>query len=129
MSKTGTLNLPEEIKAISNRKMKESEYVLLLTKSKLPISEYTKLKEENRVLTIDDLLQVNYTKYPYELTKGKIVKSKIPTQQSSMIYVNGAIFQIYPDGNISNVEEFLVDGSFSENKLSSMLPSDYQLGD
>lgn len=129
VSKTGTLNLPEEIKAISNRKMKESEYVLLLTKSKLPISEYTKLKEENRVLTIDDLLQVNYTKYPYELTKGKIVKSQLPTQQSSMIYVNGAIFQIYPDGNISNVEEFLVDGSFSENKLSSMLPSDYQLGD
>ena len=126
---SGSAKFSPEMTAISERKAKESEYVMLLTKSKLQISDYVKPKDGNKFLTVEDLLQVNYKKFPYELKKGKIVQSEIPINQSSMIYINGESYQIYPDGNISNVENFLVDGSFSENKLEKMLPSDYVLGD
>lgn len=126
---SGSVKFPPEMTAISERKAKESEYVMLLTKSKLQISDYVKPKDGNKFLTVEDLLQVNYKKFPYELKKGKIVQSEIPINQSSMIYINGESYQVYPDGNISNVENFLVDGSFSENKLEKMLPSDYVLGD
>ena len=129
VSKSGVLNLPDDLLDISRRKSKESQYIQYLTKSNIPTTDYIQSRENRKILHVNDLLMVNYTKYPFTLIKGKVEKSIHPLQQSSILYVNGSSFEIFPDGNISNIEEFLVDGSFSQNKLSSMLPSDYQLGD
>lgn len=122
------INVPPEISDISARK-RGNKYILALTKSKLNVSEYTQSKNGAILLSVPDILQVNYQLRPYEIKKRNPVQSAIPIHQSSMIFVEGNIFEIYSDGNTSDPELLLVDGDFGKNKISTMLPLDYQPGD
>lgn len=124
-----TLNIPQHIVDISRKKSANSEFILGLTKTKLPESEYTKKVGNEIYLTAKDILQVNFKKFPYSLEKGKIKKSELAIAQTSYLYLDGASFLLFPDGNTSDPNLLLADGDFVKNKVGEMLPLDYKLGD
>lgn len=122
------ITVPEEISDISKRK-NQGKYILALTRSKLQEADYT-IRENGKVfLNWPYILQVNYPKKFSELKHRKAVQTGAPVNLSSMIYIEGNRFQIYPDGNTSDPDLLMVDGDFGNNKIDILLPSDYQPGD
>ncbi|WP_435523498.1 hypothetical protein [Chryseobacterium indoltheticum] len=75
------------------------------------------------------MLQVNYSKYFYELKNKSIIKSKFPIKQTSYLHSEGNTFEIYKNGNTSDPSSLINQGEFTKNKIEFLLPLDYELGD
>lgn len=123
-----TLNIPADISDIASR-ARLSEYVHALTKSKIPIQDYVQEVNGTKIFTAKDILQVNFIKTPYQLRRGKLEKTEIKDQKTSNLYVENNEFEIFPTGDISNPEQLITDGNFSENRIEDLLPSDYVFGE
>lgn len=123
---TKTINFPEDILDISRRKNSQSEFALALVQRNIPQVDYTKKFGDHLYLEFPDILQVQYKKFPYERENKAFVKSTMPINQSSYIYVEGDSFEIYKDGNLSDPDSLLTDGDFAKNKIENMLPLDYE---
>ncbi len=103
---------------------KENSLALIATK--IPTSSFVKKIDHKKILEFKDILQVNYRKYYFNLKKSKFVKATSSVHQTSYIYVNGNSFEIYPDGNSSDPELMILQGSLSNNKMGNFLPLDYE---
>jgi len=125
----GTVNIPEDILDIGNRKRNEPPYKIAITKTQIPESDYTKKKGDKLFLDYDYMMQINYKKFYYELEKKQFVKSNIPIIQTSFLHPENDTFEIYSDGNTSNPGQLTNQGEFAKDKIEKMLPLDYQLGD
>lgn len=121
--------IPEEISDISHRKTSQKPYALAITKTMIPDSDYVKRDGKKVFFSFKDMLQVNYSKYYYELKGKQFIKSTIPVVISSYLHPEGETFEVSKDGNISNPDLLITEGEFSKNKIENMLPLDYQLGD
>lgn len=122
------ITIPADISDIIKR-MRESEFALALTKSKIPIEEYLKTSDDKKIFTAKDILQVNFNKIPYQLKKGKLEKTEYQHLKTSKLYVENQQFEVFSTGDISNPEQLITDGDFSENRIETLLPSDYILGE
>jgi len=120
--------IPEEISDIAHRKNSQKPYALAITKTMIPDSDYVR-RNEKVFFSFKDMLQVNYSKYYYELKGKEFIKSTIPVVISSFLHPEGETFEVSKDGNISNPDMLITEGEFSKNKIENMLPLDYQLGD
>ncbi|WP_102979739.1 carboxypeptidase-like regulatory domain-containing protein [Chryseobacterium scophthalmum] len=125
----GTLNVPEDILDIGNRKRSEQPYKIAITKTQIPETDYTKKTDNKLYLNYDHMMQINFKKYFYELKKGQFVKATIPIIQTSFLHPENDTFEIYPNGNTSNPGMLTNQGEFTKNKIEFLLPLDYQLGD
>ncbi len=105
-----------------------SEFLIAILKTKMKESDFTKRKEGRLFLDFNDLLQVNYQKYYYKIKKGEIVKSSGVVSQSSFIHPEALEFEIFPEGICSEPDLLILEESFSSQKVSKMLPLDYQFG-
>ena len=76
---------------------------------------------DKKILSFKDILQVNYNKHYFEIKKSKIEKATSAVQQTSYIYVEGNSFELYPDGNSSDPELMILQGSLSNNKMGNIL--------
>jgi hypothetical protein len=121
--------IPEEISDISHRKTSQKPYALAITQTMIPDSDYVKRDGKKVFFSFKDMLQVNYSKYYYELKGKQFIKSTIPVVISSYLHPEGETFEVSKDGNISNPDVLITEGEFSKNKIENMLPLDYQLGD
>lgn len=128
LQKVMNVNLSPELEDISQRKNKNSQFVLAILKTKIKESDFTKRKEGRLFLDFDDLLMVNYQKYYYEIKKGEFVKSASAVSQSSLIHPEAAEFEIFPEGICSEPDLLILEESFSQQNVSRMLPLDYQFG-
>lgn len=124
-----TLAIPQDISEILSRKGKESPFVLAVIKASAPTSDFIENSDGKKILNFKDILQVIYTKSPYELKKGKPEQSSLSSYPSSYLHIDGNSFELYPDGNTSDPELLISEGYFSQNKIEKFLPSDYKLGD
>jgi len=125
----GTLNVPEDILDIGNRKRNEPPYKIAVTKTLIPQSDYTKKTDEKLFLDYDYMMQINFKKYFYELKKDQFVKGIIPIMQTSFLHPEGDTFEIYSDGNTSNPGQLTNQGEFAKDKIEKLLPLDYNPGD
>jgi hypothetical protein len=125
----GTLNVPEDILDIGNRKRNELPYKIAITKTQIPESDYTKKTDGKLFLDYDYMMQINFKRYFYELKKGQFVKATIPIIQTSFLHPEGDTFEIYRDGNTSNPGMLTNQGEFAKDKIEKLLPLDYKLGD
>lgn len=123
------LKIPEEISDISHRKNTQKPYALAITKTMIPDSDYVKRDGKNVLFSFKDMLQVNYSKYYYELKGKQFIKTTIPVVISSYLHPEGETFEVSKDGNISTPDLLIAEGDFTKNKIEYMLPLDYQLGD
>lgn len=123
------LKIPEEISDISHRKNTQKPYALAITKTMIPDSDYIKRDGKNVLFSFKDMLQVNYSKYYYELKGKQFIKTTIPVVISSYLHPEGETFEVSKDGNISTPDLLIAEGDFTKNKIENMLPLDYQLGD
>ncbi|PJJ62480.1 carboxypeptidase-like regulatory domain-containing protein [Chryseobacterium geocarposphaerae] len=123
------LKIPEEISDISHRKNSQKPYALAITKTMIPDSDYVKRDGKNVLFSFKDMLQVNYSKYYYELKGKQFIKTTIPVVISSYLHPEGETFEVSKDGNISTPDLLIAEGDFTKNKIENMLPLDYQLGD
>ncbi len=123
------IKIPEEISNIAHRKSSEKPYALAITKTMIPDSDYVKRNGDKVFFTFKDMLQVNYSKYYYELKGKEFIKSNIPVVITSYLHPEGETFEVSKDGNISTPDMLITEGDFSKNKIENMLPLDYQLGD
>ncbi|MBB4808099.1 hypothetical protein HNP38_003439 [Chryseobacterium defluvii] len=126
---SGTLKISDNINDIAHRKNSEKPYSMAITKMKIPDTDYIKRTDGKVILDFPDVLQVNYSKYYYNLENKKLVKDKIPVSHQSFLYIEGQTFEVYDTGNTSDPELLLKQGDFSRNKIEFMLPLDYQPGD
>ncbi|UHO37714.1 carboxypeptidase-like regulatory domain-containing protein [Chryseobacterium capnotolerans] len=126
-----TINIPEDIKDISRRKNSQQSYILAITKTLIPDSDYVKRTNEQVIFGFKDILQVNYTKIPYEdIKKNQFIKGKYSRNLTTYLYSDeGESFEVSKDGNITTPDQLVTQGEFSRNKIEKMLPLDYQLGD
>lgn len=124
-----TIVVPEDIQEISRRKSNEPPYNIGITKTQIAEADYTRKSGEKLMLDFKDMLQINYSKYLYQLRNKNIAKIKIPLKQTSYLHSEGNIFQIYADGNTSDPALLTNQGYFSRNKIEFLLPLEYQLGD
>lgn len=125
----GTLNVPEDILDIGNRKRSEQPYKIAITKTQIPETDYTKKTDNKLYLDYNHMMQINFKKYFYELKKGQFVKATIPIIQTSFLHPESDTFEIYTNGNTSNPGMLTNQGEFTKNKIEFLLPLDYQLGD
>ncbi|MPS66346.1 MAG: hypothetical protein DI622_13715 [Chryseobacterium sp.] len=123
------LKIPEEISDISHRKNSQKPYALAITKTMIPDSDYVKRDGQSVLFSFKDMLQVNYSKYYYELKGKEFIKTTIPVVISSYLHPEGETFEVSKDGNISTPDLLIAEGDFTKNKIENMLPLDYQLGD
>ncbi len=123
-------NIPwtDELEAIAQKKSKNPEFVMVILKTKLQESDFTKRKDGRLFLNFEDLLQINYQKYYYEIKKGELVKTTTFSTQSSIVHPEGLEFEVFPEGNISDPDLLILEDSFSNQNVSKMLPLDYQFG-
>ncbi|WP_445431576.1 carboxypeptidase-like regulatory domain-containing protein [Chryseobacterium indoltheticum] len=125
----GTLNIPEDILDIGNRKRSEQPYKIGITKTQIPENDYTKKTGNKLFLDYDYMMQINFKRYFYELQKGQFVKATIPIVETSFLHPENDTFEIYTNGNTSNPGMLTNQGEFTKNKIEFLLPLDYQLGD
>ncbi|UMQ41070.1 carboxypeptidase-like regulatory domain-containing protein [Chryseobacterium sp. Y16C] len=123
------LKIPEETSDISHRKNSQKPYALAITKTMIPDSDYVKRDGQSVLFSFKDMLQVNYSKYYYELKGKEFIKTTIPVVISSYLHPEGETFEVSKDGNISTPDLLIAEGDFTKNKIENMLPLDYQLGD
>lgn len=126
--KNSTLPWTDELEEISKRKSKNSEFLMAILKTKMKESEFTRRKGGRLFLNFEDLLQVNYQKYYYEIKKGEFVKSAGVVTQTSFIHPEAMEFEIFKEGLSSEPDQLILEGDFSRQNISKMLPLDYQLG-
>ena len=126
--KNSTLPWTDELEAISQKKMKNTEFVMAILKIKMKESDFTKRKDDRLFIDFEDLLQVNYQKYYYEIKKGEFVKSAGVVTQSSFIHPEAMEFEIFKEGLSSEPDQLILEGDFSRQNISKMLPLDYQFG-
>lgn len=126
--KVMTVKLSPELQDISDRKFKESQFVLAILKTKIKESDFTKRRDGKLFLDFDDLLMVNYQKHYYEIKKGEFVKSASAVSQSSIVHPEALEFEVFPEGNTSEPDLLILEEHFSNQNVSKMLPLDYQLG-
>lgn len=120
--------IPENIREISHRKNTQSQYMLAIVKTKIPDLDYVKRFNGQVFLEFKDILQVNYSKFYYDLKGKKFVKRTNPNISSSFLYSDGESFEVSKEGNITTPDLLINEGDFSKNKIENMLPLDYQLG-
>lgn len=125
----GTLNIPEDILDIGNRKRSEQPYKIGITKTQIPEIDYTKKTDNKLFLDYDYMMQINFKRYFYELQKGQFVKTTIPIVETSFLHPENDTFEIYTNGNTSNPGMLTNQGEFTKNKIEFLLPLDYKLGD
>jgi hypothetical protein len=123
-----TLPWTDELEAIAQKKSKNTEFVMAILKTKMKESDFTKRKDGKLFLDFDDLLMVNYQKYYYEIKKGEFVKSAGVVTQSSIIHPEAMDFEVFPEGITSEPDQLILEGDFSRQNISKMLPLDYQFG-
>lgn len=111
---------------LDKKKISPKENGMALIATKIPTASFMQNVGEKRMMDFGDILQVNYPKFYFEIKKSKIVKSVSSVPQTSYIYVEGNVFEIYPDGNSSEPELMLLQGSLSNNKMGMYLPLDYE---
>ncbi len=128
LQKVMNVNLSPELEDISQRKNKNSQFVLAILKTKIKESDFTKRKEGRLFLDFDDLLMVNYQKYYYEIRKGEFVKSTMPVAQSSLLNAGAGRFEIFPEGVCSDPDLLILENHFSNQNVAKMLPLDYAFG-
>lgn len=126
---TKTINAPEHILDISQRKNNQKPYALAIIKTIIPDSDYVKRNGSEILFSFKDIFQVNYRKYEYELNGKEYIKSKNLVVLSSFLHPESETFEISKDGSITNPDLLLTEGDFTKNKIENMLPLDYQLGD
>jgi hypothetical protein len=126
--KNSTLPWTDELEAISQKKMKNTEFLMAILKTKMRESDFTKRKDDRLFIDFEDLLQVNYQKYYYEIKKGEFVKSAGVVTQSSFIHPEAMEFEIFKEGLSSEPDQLILEGDFSRQNISKMLPLDYQFG-
>lgn len=124
----GTLNVPEDILDIGNRKRSEQPYKIAITKTQIPETDYTKKTDNKLYLDYNHMMQINFKKYFYELKKGQFVKATTPIVQTSFLHPENDTFEIYTNGNTSNPGMLTNQGEFTKNKIEFLLPLDYELG-
>ncbi|QOW11691.1 carboxypeptidase-like regulatory domain-containing protein [Kaistella flava (ex Peng et al. 2021)] len=107
-------------------KIVAKEKALAVIETKIPTSSFIEKVGDKKTLAFKDILQVNYPKHYFAIVKSKIVKETSMVQQTSYIYVDGNSFDIYPDGNSSDPEQMILQGSLSNNKMGNFLPLDYE---
>jgi len=122
------VRLSAELQDIANRKNENPEFLIAILKTKMKESDYTKRKDGRLFLDFEDLLQVNYQKYFYEIKKGEIVKSSGASTQTSFIHPDALEFEIYPEGICSEPDQLILEDHFSNQNVSKMLPLDYTFG-
>lgn len=127
-SQNRTLPWTDELEAISQKKSKNSEFLMAILKTKIKESEFTKRKDGRLFLDFEDLLMVNYQKYYYEIKKGEFVKSGGVVTQSSILHPESTVFEIFKEGLSSEPDQLILEEHFSNQNVSKMLPLDYQLG-
>jgi len=127
-TQNSTLPWTDELEAISQKKSKNSEFLMAILKTKIKESEFTKRKDGRLFLDFEDLLQVNYQKYFYEIKKGEFVKSGGVVNQSSILHPEAMEFEIFKEGLSSEPDQLILEGDFSRQNISKMLPLDYQFG-
>lgn len=109
---------------------KEKPFEMVVVKTNIPSTDFIKNTSGSIFLSFNDILQVTYRKYPYELKDGKIEKKTNSSNNlSTKIFVEGKPFEIYAWGNTSTPETLLLEGDFSIFKIEKFLPLDYVLGD
>lgn len=121
--------MPKRIKDISSRKFKNPPYIFVVTRSRLSPDNFIKTEASHKFLTSNDILQVKYHKHFYDLKHGKIAPSKTYATVSSMLYLNGESFEIFPNGNTSDPEQLVSSGYFTQKKVKDLLPLDYRVGE
>jgi len=126
--KVMNVKLSDELQYISQQKSENSEFLMAILKTKIKESEFTKRKDGRLFLDFEDLLQVNYQKYYYEIKKGEFVKSTGVVTQSSFIHPEAMEFEIFKEGLSSEPDQLILEGDFSRQNISKMLPLDYQFG-
>lgn len=119
------LKTPDDIADIQSRKFNQKKYLLALTESKIPQEKYIIYRDNKPYLSFENMLGIVYKKYPYTVDKGKIVKSEIPINTSSMIETDGNIFEISSDGNYSDPDLLIVQDDWANLRASNILPLDY----
>jgi hypothetical protein len=122
-------NFSSDLSDIAKRKNNEKPYVLAITKTNIPTTDFTHKTDEKLILKYDYILQIIYKKYYFELKKGNIVKSDIPIIQTSFLYPESNFFEIYKSGNVSNPWDLTNQGEFTNFKIEKLLPLDYVLGE
>ena len=127
-SQNATLPWTDELEGISQKKSKNSEFLMAILKTKIKESEFTKRKDGRLFLDFEDLLMVNYQKYYYEIKKGEFVKSGGVVTQSSILHPEALEFEIFKEGLSSEPDQLILEEHFSNQNVSKMLPLDYQLG-
>ena len=126
--KNSTLPWTDELEAIAQKKSKNSEFLMAILKIKMKESEFTKRQNDRLFLDFEDLLQVNYQKYYYEVKKGEFVKSSGVVTQTSFVHPEAMHFEIFKEGLSSEPDQLILEGDFSRQNISKMLPLDYQFG-
>lgn len=127
-SQNSTLPWTDELEDISQKKSKNSEFLMAILKTKIKESEFTKRKDGRLFLDFEDLLMVNYQKYYYEIKKGEFVKSGGVVTQSSILHPEALDFEIFKEGLYSEPDQLILEEHFSNQNVSKMLPLDYQFG-
>ncbi|WP_131450795.1 hypothetical protein [Chryseobacterium sp. FH1] len=127
-TQNSTLPWTDELEAISQKKSKNSEFLMAILKTKIKESEFTKRKDGRLFLDFEDLLMVNYQKYYYEIKKGEFVKSGGVVTQSSILHPEALEFEIFKEGLSSEPDQLILEEHFSNQNVSKMLPLDYQFG-
>lgn len=107
-------------------KIAPGQNILAQIATQIPTSAFIETAGEHQFITFENILQVNYPKYYFELRKSKITKSTTAVPQISYIYMNGDSFEIFKDGNSSDPESMILQGNLSNNKMERFLPLDYQ---
>ncbi|HBV17898.1 carboxypeptidase-like regulatory domain-containing protein [Chryseobacterium carnipullorum] len=123
------VNIPDNIRDISQRKNSEKPYALAIVKTLIPDSDYVTREDGKVLFSFKDMLQVNYQKYFYELKGKEFIKGNMPVVLTSFLHPEGEVFEVSKEGNINNPDQLINEGDFSKNKIENMLPLDYQLGD
>ncbi|WP_379968587.1 carboxypeptidase-like regulatory domain-containing protein [Epilithonimonas sp. UC225_85] len=126
--KVMTVHLSDELEDISRRKSENAEFLMAILKTKMKESDFTKRRDGRLFIDFEDLLQVNYQKYYYEIKKGEFVKSSGVVTQTSFVHPEAMEFEIFPEGISSEPDQLILEGDFSRQNISKMLPLDYKLG-
>lgn len=122
------VSLPPDLEKIAQRKGKNSEFVMMILKTKMKETDFVKRRDDRLFLDFDDLLQVNFPKYYYEIKKGDFVKSTSFVMQSSIVHPEAAVFEIFREGISSDPDQLIVEDTFSRQNIAKMLPLDYTFG-
>jgi hypothetical protein len=81
---------------------------MAILKTRMKEADFTKRKYGRLFLDFEDLLQVNYQKYYYEIKKGEFVKSSGVVAQTSFIHPEAMQFEIFKEGLSSEPDQFVI---------------------